>query len=560
MNNIKPKYYYLLMLIASSIILTQCKSAEFTFLGFFKKKYEKEAIVITNVESASNDTIKISIDSILTRRSLVLINDTTGLLSGEILDYQTNNPIKNAIITIYGYNPVYSDSVGYFETKVIKGGENYIIIEKEGYVTNAQKLEILNGWELKVNIKLVKLNIPTIVGVNGGVIKAQDGAKIYIPKNALQKETEISVTIIPLDAYFFGFPYMNIPKPFINMYKLLPDGLIFAKEIKISIPIQNKIKEISGIASENFQSLHIESSDFNPEKLTEEISSRNNISENGDTLFLQLKKFPKSFIGPYPPGTCNRKCGEWELVEKPTKESLRIGNCLEGTLSISFGFNWYFGATVSYSQTLKAPCCMKEYLIGSIQIYNMVCFYDICDPFDNVLIEDFVWETIHKTDNINIETVIIPCCEGDAANPVCCEKNTQCYKWICSGGAAKKVDLPICEECRKQCKQCDPETGKCINFKCADNEKCCDGVCISKNDCCPTCPSGQQCCNGVCKPIEYQYQIFMTVTACDGSSSKTPLGVCDICASSNSVKIPKSHGECEPTITFGCELIPKECE
>ena len=499
MNKIIKKLNYSLILVVCSFFLIQCKSAEFTFLGIFSKKYDHKSILTKDIERYPIKFYEISKDSTLPLLKEYIIKDSIGILSGKVIDYQTNTPVEKAKITIYGYYPIYTDSVGCFKIKDIKKGDNYVIIEKEGYVSNSEKVEIINGWELKLSIKLIKINTPVKIGVNGGDVYSSDGAKIHIPKNALKKETEISITKVPIDAYFLGLSSVFSKKPFINIYKLFPDGLNFESEISISIPILNEIKGINGQMSKNFQSLHINSTNFDPQKLTEEISSINKISDNGDTLYLQVKKFPNSMIWPLcPPGflICNGKCGTWEIGTNLTATSPQLQNCGKGDLTVSIGLTWYFGSEFSITLNLEAPCCKSISLFGSVQTYDMHCTYDLCNYFGAIISEDYFWQTKHKSDNLIVQQIINNCCEGSIANPVCCNvADDQCYEWKCKGGAPIKIEKPICEECRKLCMECDPLTGNCINFKCTDNE---------------------QCCNGVCKPKEFECSKTTTIVSCNG--------------------------------------------
>jgi CarboxypepD_reg-like domain len=57
-----------------------------------------------------------------------------GILSGKLLDYQAQNPIFNAVITVENTNlTVFSNQEGLFEIKNIPVGKQILAIKSKGY-------------------------------------------------------------------------------------------------------------------------------------------------------------------------------------------------------------------------------------------------------------------------------------------------------------------------------------------------------------------------------------------------------------------------------------------
>lgn len=537
MKLIKSTLIYLITILLFATLFSHCKSVSYSILGGIFEKSEKEDVQksyeaddSTKIISKTYPTPQDIIDSETNESNDRYFLDSLGILSAVILDYEDNTPIADAVISIQGIKPLISDSIGTFETPRLIEGSYFLKISKEGYVTNAITLTIFRNLIVYEEIKLIKYNSYTPIGPKGGKLTGKDGLEIVIPKGALQTDTALSITVLPYDAYYLGVFTLERAKPLVNMYKLYPNGISFLKPVTISIPIQNV--DSSLIERENIK-LHIvsvESPDFTPN--CQECGSYINtkVEDNKKYLHVQMNSFPKSTLTP--PGWI--ELSRTTIATSEAKSPI-ISHCIEQELKVDFTasakpFDLGVAIKLIFSIKDKAPCCKKRYINGELPIDEVV--YDVpWWPFD---------KTIYQSGQPIFTPVTEDAPDGLSASGNCCGKSDdQCYKWICEGGAPTKIEKPNCEVCRKQCKECDPETGKCIDDKCKSSKcKECDGNgnCVSK------CKEGQQCCNGVCEEIEYEYDVTTTVVTCDGSNITTSKS--SYCTSGTTGVLEYSFGVC----------------
>ena len=93
MKNRKYTIVYFLILTFTGLLLTQCKSVEFTFLGFFKKEYSK------GIEKPKSEVSNLPDSN--------LPNNTSIRILGVVKD-TINSPIKEADIYVYKNDQIIS--------------------------------------------------------------------------------------------------------------------------------------------------------------------------------------------------------------------------------------------------------------------------------------------------------------------------------------------------------------------------------------------------------------------------------------------------------------------
>ena len=225
MKLIKSTLSYLITILLFATIFSHCKSVSYSILGgVFEKSVQKsnEAEDSTKIISKTYPTRQDITDSEANESNDHYFLDSLGILSAVILDYEDNTPIADAIISIQGINPLISDSTGRIESPMLVEGSYFLKISKEGYVTNAIEITIFRNGIIYEEIKLIKYNSHTTISSKGGKLTGKDGIEVVIPKGALKTATELSITVLPYDAYYLGVFNLERTKPLVNMYKLYP--------------------------------------------------------------------------------------------------------------------------------------------------------------------------------------------------------------------------------------------------------------------------------------------------------------------------------------------------
>ena len=74
-----------------------------------------------------------------------------------------------------------------------------------------------------------------------------------------------------------------------------------------------------------------------------------------------------------------------------------------------------------------------------------------------------------------------------------------CYvcKDVCIKGTPERM-CPYGQECEPIDGLHSQQGQRCCTCKCPEGKKDCNGLCISKNECCPACGDGYKCSNGMC--------------------------------------------------------------
>lgn len=83
--------------------------------------------------------------------------DTFGGISGTILEMETGEPIKNALLTLSpGGKNTYSGSDGFFEFQDLEAGQYTLTVQATGYSSNRKTITVVAGATENVNITLQK--------------------------------------------------------------------------------------------------------------------------------------------------------------------------------------------------------------------------------------------------------------------------------------------------------------------------------------------------------------------------------------------------------------------
>lgn len=83
--------------------------------------------------------------------------DTFGGISGTILEMETGEPIKNALLTVSpGGKNTYSGSDGFFEFQDLEAGQYTLTVQATGYSSNRKTITVVAGATENVNITLQK--------------------------------------------------------------------------------------------------------------------------------------------------------------------------------------------------------------------------------------------------------------------------------------------------------------------------------------------------------------------------------------------------------------------
>ena len=86
------------------------------------------------------------------------IIDITGTLSGTILEMETGEPIKNALLTVSpGGKNTYSGSDGFFEFQDLEAGQYTLTVQATGYSTNRKTVTVVPGEVEQISMTMKKL-------------------------------------------------------------------------------------------------------------------------------------------------------------------------------------------------------------------------------------------------------------------------------------------------------------------------------------------------------------------------------------------------------------------
>ena len=85
------------------------------------------------------------------------IIDITGTLSGTIVEMETGEPVKNALLTLSpGGKNTYSGMDGFFEFQDLEAGQYTLTVQATGYSSNRKTITVVAGATENVNITLQK--------------------------------------------------------------------------------------------------------------------------------------------------------------------------------------------------------------------------------------------------------------------------------------------------------------------------------------------------------------------------------------------------------------------
>jgi len=161
-------------------------------------------------------------------------------VDGIVLDYETKQPIRGAIISVDGLE-AQTDENGYFLLWGVPPGRVALRIEAEGYEPVYRFAEVPDGAQT-VTVKLSELEpldeTVTVIGPKGGIHKAKNGAYLVVPEGALEKEVPIRFTYLrgpttlpelAEDGYYLAFAHLE------------PAGLVFKKPATLYLPLPKDI-------------------------------------------------------------------------------------------------------------------------------------------------------------------------------------------------------------------------------------------------------------------------------------------------------------------------------
>jgi hypothetical protein len=84
--------------------------------------------------------------------------DTFGGISGTILEMETGEPIKNALLTVSpGGKNTYSGSDGFFEFQDLEAGQYTLTVQATGYSTNRKTVTVVPGEVEQISMTMKKL-------------------------------------------------------------------------------------------------------------------------------------------------------------------------------------------------------------------------------------------------------------------------------------------------------------------------------------------------------------------------------------------------------------------
>ena len=155
---------------------------------------------------------------------------------GTVIDYDTKEPLVGARVSAVGLHAV-TDVNGNFLLWGVPPGRISVRIETEGYEPVYRFAEVSDGPGT-VHVKLVELKKAdshvTVIGPEGGVHHANDGAYLVVPEGALSQEIPIRFTYLPgpntlpelaEDGYYLAFAHLE------------PAGLVFRKPATLFLPL-----------------------------------------------------------------------------------------------------------------------------------------------------------------------------------------------------------------------------------------------------------------------------------------------------------------------------------
>ncbi len=191
-----------------------------------------------------------------------------GVLTGVVSDETNGGVLSEVVLTVNGISKQSDANGNYSFGTEIGTGSLQLSANKPGYIGIVRNIEIKKDASAILSLKLFKKEPSvTINAVTGGTVGLNTNRVLQIPANALQQNTDISVTQI-LGA---GIPVQFKDRFIIEAVSLEPSGLTFKSPASLQVP-----NSLSGINPSLIKAVSVSSN--GNEELNNIVATNNTIT------------------------------------------------------------------------------------------------------------------------------------------------------------------------------------------------------------------------------------------------------------------------------------------
>lgn len=275
---------------------------------------------------------------------------TIGVLTGVVSDETNGGVLSDVVLTVNGISKQSDANGNYSFGTEIGTGSIQLSANKPGYIGIIRNIEIMKDVSAILSLKLFKKEPSvTINAATGGTIGLNSSRVLQIPANALQQNTDISVTQI-LGA---GIPVQFNDRFIIEAVSLEPSGLTFRSPASLQVP-----NSFSGINPSLIKAVSVSSN--GNEELTNLVVANNTITvpvNHFSYIYfyvdLSALRYKSEAYEDLPKPTnaiadCNSLKAEYEITLAP-KVTISNGQISSNTLAAQVGFDF----STNVNRTIK---------------------------------------------------------------------------------------------------------------------------------------------------------------------------------------------------------------
>jgi hypothetical protein len=437
-------------------------------------------------------------------RKFDVIKDPPCSVQGFVLEKNTHEPVRDvAVADSRGMIYDTTDADGRFSLENVPYGARDFVFAKTGYVTNYRRETLIPGESKSILLALVAVAKSKMVGPSGGVVEGANGAFVTLPPGALMQNTDISFTMLPSTDYFMGY---NVSTT-VNSFKILPDGIAFQQPALVTLPLLEMMPAGTEIPFSIFHSASMVFESPVSAKVTDDgrfvvfpiskVESYGAPVENCVWVMVQGSNFrvrsgeSRKRTSQY----CENNQSWDHRVDHPlgikAETSVTIPSIGRYDISTQYDYNW------SKSVKCQSDWCRRNY-VEAVATAQLTGYVEMC--VDRNLPPTARWQNTFQASSKRIRITSVTYLTGyseqvePSSNGILCESdNNLCTKDICQDGECIHTPNDAGIACKSACKECDPKTGLCLQYKCKDCEKCerveapiygqCIPECITEADC-----------------------------------------------------------------------------
>ncbi|MCK9423100.1 MAG: carboxypeptidase-like regulatory domain-containing protein [Bacteroidales bacterium] len=179
------------------------------------------------------------------RKDVQSISNKPYLISGKVINTETDAPLPNVTISVQGIAHEYTtNSEGIFTFYVYKKQNLNAIAKKEGFVDKAFEIISITGGFYSVKVKMKPLGTSANIGASGGLFVTTNylgnEAQIEIPAGALSTNKTLSATSV----WGSENPKINLNEIVpIEALFLSPENIILNKEASVTLTAPFELSE-----------------------------------------------------------------------------------------------------------------------------------------------------------------------------------------------------------------------------------------------------------------------------------------------------------------------------